>query len=138
MTPSRSQHEGEWMRPFGCGSSTWGGPVLELALEIRVQAHPTFTPEGVEGIQVGQQPDCPVIIVSAAVGWLPLDWLSEVFVPLFWRRTQTGASIQGPSPCPALELLNSYGMADEFMQAGCFLRQVNLHKDVDRNKIVLE
>src|SRR5271169_2161558 len=26
-----------------------------------------------------------------------------------------------------LELLNSYGMADEFMQAGCFRRQVNMH-----------
>jgi 2-polyprenyl-6-methoxyphenol hydroxylase-like FAD-dependent oxidoreductase len=35
-----------------------------------------------------------------------------------------------------LELLNSYGMADEFMQAGCFLRRINLH-DVDRNKVVL-
>lgn len=35
-----------------------------------------------------------------------------------------------------LELLSSYGMADEFMQAGCFLRHINLH-DVDRNKVVL-
>src|SRR5271167_747168 len=35
-----------------------------------------------------------------------------------------------------LELLNSYGMADEFMQEGCFLRQVNWH-DVDRGKVVL-
>ena len=35
-----------------------------------------------------------------------------------------------------LELLNSYGMVDEFMQAGCFLRHINLH-DVDRNKVVL-
>ena len=34
-----------------------------------------------------------------------------------------------------LELLSSYGMADEFMQAGCFLRHINLH-DVDRNKVV--
>src|SRR5271157_727443 len=36
----------------------------------------------------------------------------------------------------ALQLLSSYGMADEFMQAGCFLRHINLH-DVDRNKVVL-
>src|SRR5208337_5128768 len=35
-----------------------------------------------------------------------------------------------------LELLSSYGMADEFMQEGCFLRHINLH-DVDRNKVVL-
>jgi 2-polyprenyl-6-methoxyphenol hydroxylase-like FAD-dependent oxidoreductase len=35
-----------------------------------------------------------------------------------------------------LELLNSYGMADEFMRAGCFLRHINMH-DVDRNKVVL-
>jgi 3-(3-hydroxy-phenyl)propionate hydroxylase len=32
-----------------------------------------------------------------------------------------------------LELLNYYGMADEFMQEGCFLRQINLH-DVDRKR----
>ena len=35
-----------------------------------------------------------------------------------------------------LELLNSYGMADEFLQEGCFLRQISLH-DVDRNKVAL-
>jgi 2-polyprenyl-6-methoxyphenol hydroxylase-like FAD-dependent oxidoreductase len=35
-----------------------------------------------------------------------------------------------------LELLNSYGMAEEFMQEGCFLRQVSLH-DVDRNRVAL-
>lgn len=35
-----------------------------------------------------------------------------------------------------LELLNSYGMADEFMREGCFLRQINLH-DVDRNAVAL-
>jgi 2-polyprenyl-6-methoxyphenol hydroxylase-like FAD-dependent oxidoreductase len=35
-----------------------------------------------------------------------------------------------------LELLNSYGMANEFMQEGCFLRHISLH-DADRNKVVL-
>jgi 2-polyprenyl-6-methoxyphenol hydroxylase-like FAD-dependent oxidoreductase len=35
-----------------------------------------------------------------------------------------------------LELLSCYGMADEFLQQGCFLRQINLH-DVDRGKVVI-
>jgi 2-polyprenyl-6-methoxyphenol hydroxylase-like FAD-dependent oxidoreductase len=35
-----------------------------------------------------------------------------------------------------LELLNSYDMADEFIEQGCFLRQINLY-DVDRGKVAL-
>ncbi len=36
-----------------------------------------------------------------------------------------------------LELLQSYGVSEEFMREGCFLRQLNIH-DVDRNELAIQ
>ena len=85
-------------------------------------------------------PDCPVIIVGAGpVGLTLAAGLAEQGVRSIVLEKKTKLDEHSRAlavQASTLELLNSYGMADEFMQAGCFLRQVNLH-DVDRNKIVL-
>ncbi len=85
-------------------------------------------------------PDSPVIIVGAGpVGLTLAVGLAKQGVRsiVLEKKPELDEHSRALAvQASTLELLNSYAMADEFMQEGCFLRHINLH-DVDRNKVVL-
>ncbi|HEX3684965.1 MAG TPA: FAD-dependent monooxygenase [Bryobacteraceae bacterium] len=84
--------------------------------------------------------DFPVIIVGAApVGLTLAVGLAKHGIRSIVLEKKTRIDEHSRAlvvQASTLELLNSYGMADEFMREGCFLRQINLH-DVDRNAVAL-
>jgi 2-polyprenyl-6-methoxyphenol hydroxylase-like FAD-dependent oxidoreductase len=85
-------------------------------------------------------PDFPVIIVGAGpVGLTLAVGLAKQGVRSIVLEKKTKLDEHSRAlavQASTLELLNSYGVADEFLQEGCFLRQISLH-DVDRNKVAL-
>ena len=85
-------------------------------------------------------PDFPVLIVGAGpVGLTLAVGLAKQGVRSIVLEKKTKLEEHSRAlavQASTLELLNAYGMADEFLQEGYFLRQISLH-DVDRNKVAL-